>query len=85
MPTLQDKLAEFLAVLKKLQDEGIVAIIFNEHQLSPYVNRIRMHWADMRGIVLKTFSQAPFSFLKQTVFPSVHAESGKRAVFLRRY
>ncbi len=34
-------------------------IIFNEYQLSPYVNRIRMHWADMRGIVLKTFPQAP--------------------------
>ena len=33
--------------------------IFNEHQLSPYVNRIRMHWADMRSIVLKTFPQAP--------------------------
>ena len=26
MPTLQDKLAESLAVLKKLQDEGIIAI-----------------------------------------------------------
>ena len=26
MPTLQDKLAESLAVLKKLQDEGIVAV-----------------------------------------------------------
>ncbi len=26
MPTLQDKLAESLAVLKKLQDDGIVAI-----------------------------------------------------------
>jgi hypothetical protein len=26
MPTLQEKLAESLAVLKKLQDKGIVAI-----------------------------------------------------------
>ncbi|MFA5903856.1 MAG: Fic family protein [Desulfobacula sp.] len=36
-------------------------IIFSERELSPYVNRIRMHWADMRSIVLKTFPQAPLS------------------------
>jgi len=35
------------------------AIIFSERELSPYVNRIRMHWADMRGIVLKNFPQVP--------------------------
>lgn len=35
------------------------AVLFKWHQLSPYVNRIRMHWADMRSIVLKTFPQAP--------------------------
>jgi hypothetical protein len=34
-------------------------IIFNERELSPYVNRIRMHWADMRGVVLKIFPPAP--------------------------
>ena len=34
-------------------------IIFSEHELSPYVNRIRMHWADMRDIVLENFPQAP--------------------------
>ena len=33
-------------------------IILNERKLSPYVNRMRMHWADMRGIVLKNFPQA---------------------------
>ena len=35
------------------------AIIFSERELSPYVNRIRMHWAEMRGIVLKNFPRAP--------------------------
>jgi hypothetical protein len=35
------------------------AIIFSERELSPYVNRIRMDWADMRGVVLENFSQAP--------------------------
>mgnify|MGYP000285957480 CR=1 FL=1 len=34
-------------------------IIFSERELSPYVNRIRMHWADMRGIVIKNFPQVP--------------------------
>jgi hypothetical protein len=34
-------------------------IIFSERELSPYVNRIRMNWADMRGIVLENFPQAP--------------------------
>lgn len=34
-------------------------ILFDNYQLSPYVNRIRMHWADMRGIVIKTFPQEP--------------------------
>jgi len=35
------------------------AIILREREISPYVNRIRMHWADMRGIVLENFPQAP--------------------------
>jgi hypothetical protein len=35
------------------------AIIFSERELSPYVNRIRMNWADMRGVVMETFPQAP--------------------------
>jgi hypothetical protein len=37
------------------------AIIFGERELSPYVNRIRMSWSEMRGIVLKNFPQAPSS------------------------
>ncbi len=41
--------------------EEKIAIIFSERELSPYVNRIRMHWADMRGVVLKNFPQAPLS------------------------
>jgi len=39
--------------------EGQPAIIFSERELSPYVNRIRMHWAEMRGVVLENFPQAP--------------------------
>ena len=39
--------------------EETTAISFSERELSPYVNRIRMHWADMRGVVLKNFPQAP--------------------------
>ncbi len=35
------------------------AIIFSERELSPYVNRIRMNWAEMRGVVLENFPQAP--------------------------
>jgi hypothetical protein len=35
------------------------AIIFSERELSPYVNRIRMNWAEMREVVLETFPQAP--------------------------
>ena len=35
------------------------AIIFSEHVLSPYVNRIRMSWEDMRGVVLRNFPQPP--------------------------
>jgi hypothetical protein len=34
-------------------------ISFSENELSPYVNRIRMNWADMRNIVLENFPQAP--------------------------
>lgn len=34
-------------------------IIFSKHALSPYVSRMRMHWADMRGVVLKNFPPAP--------------------------
>ncbi len=39
-------------------------IIFGERELSPYVNRMRMHWADMRDIVLENFPSA--SLLHQT-------------------
>ena len=35
------------------------AIVFGDQELSPYVNRIRMAWADMRGIVLENFPPAP--------------------------
>jgi hypothetical protein len=35
------------------------AIIFGERELSPYVNRMRMSWVEMRGIVLENFPQAP--------------------------
>jgi hypothetical protein len=34
-------------------------IFFSEHELLPYVNRIRMNWAEMRGVVLENFPQAP--------------------------
>jgi hypothetical protein len=37
------------------------AVIFSGRELSPHVNRMRMHWAEMRGIVLKTFPQAPLA------------------------
>jgi hypothetical protein len=39
--------------------EEKATIIFSERERSPYVNRIRMNWADMRGIVLENFPQAP--------------------------
>jgi len=39
--------------------EEKAAIIFSEREISPYVNRIRMNWAEMRGIVLENFPQAP--------------------------
>jgi len=39
--------------------EARPAIIFSEREISPYVNRIQMHWADMRGIVLENVPQAP--------------------------
>jgi hypothetical protein len=39
--------------------EGKTAIIFSERELSPYVNRIRMNWAEMRGVVLENFPQTP--------------------------
>jgi len=39
--------------------EGKPAIIFGERERSPYVNRIRMNWAEMRGVVLANFPQAP--------------------------
>ena len=34
-------------------------IIIKGHEPSPYVSRMRMHWADMRGIVLENFSPTP--------------------------
>jgi hypothetical protein len=46
------------------------AIIFSERELSPYVNRMRMNWAEMRNVVLENFPQAPIrwntdEYLKQ--------------------
>ena len=35
------------------------AVIFSGRELSPHVNRMRMLWAEMRSLVLKTFPQAP--------------------------
>lgn len=35
------------------------AIIFSDRELSPYVNRIRMNWAEMRSVVLENFPQTP--------------------------
>lgn len=35
------------------------AVIFSGRELSPHVNRMRMHWAEMRSHVLKIFPQAP--------------------------
>lgn len=35
------------------------ALIIRDRELSPYVNRMRMDWTDMRGVVLKNFPQAP--------------------------
>ncbi len=34
-------------------------IIFGNRELSPYVNRIRMSWADMRNVVLENFPKQP--------------------------
>lgn len=34
-------------------------IFFSDRELSPYVNRMRMDWAAMRGVVLETFPKAP--------------------------
>ena len=39
--------------------EEKATIIFSERELSPYVNRIRMNWADMRSAVMESFPQAP--------------------------
>ncbi len=35
------------------------AIIFSDRELSPHVNRMRMNWEDMRGVVLDNFPQEP--------------------------
>ena len=35
------------------------SIILSKREFSPYVNRIRMSWADMREVVLKNFPKAP--------------------------
>jgi Fic/DOC family protein len=35
------------------------SIIFSNRELSPYVNRIRMDWANMRGVVLDNFPKPP--------------------------
>jgi len=37
------------------------AIHFSDNERSPYVNRIRMYWADMRDIVLKKLSASSLS------------------------
>ena len=34
-------------------------ILFSEPGLSPYVNRMRMSWAEMRGVILENFPQPP--------------------------
>jgi hypothetical protein len=34
-------------------------ILFSEHGLSPYVNRMRMSWAEMRGVILENFPHPP--------------------------
>lgn len=39
--------------------EDKAAITFGERELSPYVNRMRMSWAEMRGVVLDRFPQPP--------------------------
>ncbi len=39
--------------------EGKSVIIFDKRELSPYINRIRMSWADMRNIVLDNFPAPP--------------------------
>ncbi len=44
------------------------AIRFSGRELSPYVNRIRMDWADMRGVVLENFLPAPPSCQKADTY-----------------
>ena len=34
-------------------------LIFSDSARSPYVNRMRMNWADMRDVILENFPQAP--------------------------
>jgi hypothetical protein len=41
--------------------EEKAAIIFGKRELSPYVNRMRMSWINMRNIVLDIFPQPPTS------------------------
>ena len=49
MATIQEKLAESLAVLKSYQDAHV----------SPYVSRIRLMWMQMREVVLATLKVKP--------------------------
>lgn len=39
--------------------EGSPAIAFSARETSPYVNRLRLMWAEMRGPILQTFPAAP--------------------------
>jgi hypothetical protein len=39
--------------------KGKSTILFSEHGLSPYVNRMRMSWAEMRGAILEDFPPPP--------------------------
>jgi hypothetical protein len=41
--------------------EEKAAIVFGERELSPYVNRMRMNWVNMRDIVLESFPPPPTS------------------------
>lgn len=41
--------------------EEKAAIVFGERELSPYVNRMRMNWVNMRDIVLENFPLPPTS------------------------
>ncbi|BHH81843.1 hypothetical protein [Desulforhopalus sp. 52FAK] len=41
--------------------EERAAIVFGDRELSPYVNRMRMNWVNMRDIMLEKFPAPPTS------------------------